>query len=191
LAIALQPENLFYCFAGVLAGTLSGPASIGRRQRWPSSADHLQPQSISAVIMLAGITTGCVRRVNDAILVNVRERQLCGDVSGRLPDGRKDGRTCAGMAAFGHLSPDIEHRGGHVSCPTSRRSEWHLVPRIFFLMLTSLMIVTYLARAHGQGVDHGGIGLVLGTLGNDPLTGKNASHTAAALRDGIGLIPSS
>jgi putative tricarboxylic transport membrane protein len=58
-------------------------------------------------------------------------------------------------------------------------------------MLTSLMIVTYLVRGSMvRALIMVALGLVLGTLGNDPLTGtERFSYGVLVLRDGVGLIP--
>ena len=73
--VALQPVNLFYCFLGVLIGTLVGvlPGHRAGGGHVPAPADHLprRPRS-SAIIMLAGIYYGAMYGGSTtSILVNI------------------------------------------------------------------------------------------------------------------------
>jgi putative tricarboxylic transport membrane protein len=198
LMIALQPVNLFYCFIGVLAGTLVGVLpGIG-----PTAAVALllpttfSLNPISAVIMLAGINYGAAYGGSTtAILVNVPGEAssvvTCLDGYQMARKGRAG--PALGIAAFGSfIAGTLSIVGVMFLAPTLAKIGVAFGPPEYFsLMLTSLMIVTYLVRGSMvRALIMVGLGLVLGTLGNDPLTGQERfSYGILALRDGIGLIP--
>jgi putative tricarboxylic transport membrane protein len=198
LTIALQPENLFYCFAGVLAGTLVGVLpGIGPTATVAlllPTTFNLNP--ISAVIMLAGINYGAAYGGSTtAILVNVPGEAssvvTCLDGYQMARKGRAG--PALGIAAFGSfIAGTLSIVGVMFLAPTLARIGVAFGPPEYFsLMLTSLMIVTYLVKGSMvRALIMVGLGLVLGTLGNDPLTGQERfSYGLLALRDGIGLIP--
>lgn len=198
LMIALQPQNLFYCFIGVLAGTLVGVLpGIG-----PTAAValllpttfHLNP--ISAVIMLAGINYGAAYGGSTtSILVNVPGEAssvvTCLDGYQMARKGRAG--PALGIAAFGSfIAGTLSIIGVMFLAPTLARAALAFGPPEYFsLMFMSLMIVTYLVRGSMvRALMMVGLGLVLGTLGMDPLTGKERfSYGVPVLRDGIGVIP--
>ena len=198
LTIAVQPENLFYCFIGCLAGTLVGVLpGIGPTATVAlllPATFHLNP--ISAVIMLAGINYGAAYGGSTtSILVNVPGEAssvvTCLDGYQMARKGRAG--PALGMAAFGSfIAGTLSIVGVMFLAPTLARIGVAFGPPEYFsLMLTSLMIVTYLVRGSMvSALIMVGLGLVLGTLGNDPLTGtERFSYGVLALRDGIGLIP--
>jgi putative tricarboxylic transport membrane protein len=198
LTIALQPENLFYCFAGVLAGTLVGVLpGIGPTATVAlllPTTFNLNP--ISAVIMLAGINYGAAYGGSTtAILVNVPGEAssvvTCLDGYQMARKGRAG--PALGIAAFGSfIAGTLSIVGVMFLAPILARIGVAFGPPEYFsLMLTSLMIVTYLVRGSMvRALIMVGLGLVLGTMGNDPLTGQERfSYGVLALRDGIGLIP--
>jgi putative tricarboxylic transport membrane protein len=198
LMIALQPQNLFYCFIGVLAGTLVGVLpGIG-----PTAAValllpttfHLNP--ISAVIMLGGINYGAAYGGSTtSILVNVPGEAssvvTCLDGYQMARKGRAG--PALGIAAFGSfIAGTLSIVGVMFLAPTLARAGVAFGPPEYFsLMFMSLMIVTYLVRGSMvRALMMVGLGLVLGTLGMDPLTGKERfSYGVPVLRDGIGVIP--
>ncbi len=198
LMIALQPQNLFYCFIGVLAGTLVGVLpGIG-----PTAAValllpttfHLNP--ISAVIMLAGINYGAAYGGSTtSILVNVPGEAssvvTCLDGYQMARKGRAG--PALGIAAFGSfIAGTLSIIGVMFLAPTLARAALAFGPPEYFsLMFMSLMIVTYLVRGSMvRALMMVGLGLVLGTLGMDPLSGKERfSYGVPVLRDGIGVIP--
>jgi putative tricarboxylic transport membrane protein len=198
LMISLQPENLFYCFAGVLAGTLVGVLpGIGPT----ATVALLLPTTfslnpISAVIMLAGINYGAAYGGSTtSILVNVPGEASCVVTCLDGYQMARKGRAgpALGIAAFGSfIAGTLSIVGVMFLAPTLARIGVAFGPPEYFsLMLTSLMIVTYLVRGSMvRALIMVALGLVLGTLGNDPLTGQERfSYGVLALRDGIGLIP--
>jgi putative tricarboxylic transport membrane protein len=198
LMIALQPQNLLYCFIGVSAGTLVGVLpGIG-----PTAAValllpttfHLNP--ISAVIMLAGINYGAAYGGSTtAILMNVPGESgsvvTCLDGHQMARKGRAG--PALGMAAFGSfIAGTLSTVGVMFLAPTLARAGVAFGPPEYFsLMLMSLMMVTYLVRGSMvRALMMVGLGLVLGTVGMDPLTGtERFSYGIPVLRDGIGVIP--
>jgi len=79
LGTALQPMNLFYCFVGVLIGTLVGvlpgigPLG-GIALLFPIT---IKAPPLAGIIMLCGILYGCqYGGSTTSILVNIRERQV-------------------------------------------------------------------------------------------------------------------
>jgi putative tricarboxylic transport membrane protein len=146
--------------------------------------------------MLAGINYGAAYGGSTtSILVNVP-----GEASSVITclDGyqmARKGRAgpALGMAAFGSfIAGTLSVIGVMLLAPTLARAGVAFGPPEYFsLMLTSLMIVTYLVKGSMvRALIMVGLGLILGTLGNDPLTGKERfSYGVLVLRDGIGLIP--
>jgi len=90
-AVALAPANLFWCFVGVLLGTVVGILpGLGP----PATIAMLLPLTFNmnpagAIIMLAGIYYGAkYGGSTTSILMNVPgEVGVGGDLPGRLPDG--------------------------------------------------------------------------------------------------------
>jgi len=198
LLIALQPTNLFFCFIGCLAGTLVGVLpGIG-----PTAAValllpatfHLNP--ISAIIMLAGICYGAqYGGSTTSILVNVPGEAAsvvtCLDGYQMARKGRAG--PALGISAMASLmAGTLSTAGVMLLAPTlSRVALVFGPPEYFSLMLMSMMIVTYLVRgAMDKALMMLGLGLVLGTVGMDPITGRDRfTYNLLALKDGIGIIP--
>jgi len=198
LMIALQPENLFFCFMGVLGGTLVGVLpGIGPTATvailLPATFD-LNPTT--AIIMLAGINYGAAYGGSTtAILVNVP-----GEASSVVTclDGYKMARQgragpALGISAFGsYIAGTLSIVGVMLFSPILARVGVAFGPPEYFaLILTALMIVTYLVKGSMfKAWIMVALGLVLGTLGNDPLSGRERfSYGVLILRDGIGLVP--
>ena len=74
LETALTPENLLFCFIGVVLGT-RGRGAAGHRPDGddrPAAADHLHFEPVTALIMLAGIYYGAqYGGSTTAILINL------------------------------------------------------------------------------------------------------------------------
>lgn len=198
LMIALQPYNLFYCFIGVLAGTFVGVLpGIG-----PTAAValllpttyHLNP--ISAIIMLSGIAYGSqYGGSTTSILVNVP-----GEASSVVTclDGyqmAKKGRAgpALGIAALGSfIAGTVSVVFVMLLAPTLAKAALTFdSPEYFSLMLMSMIIVTYLVRGSMiKALIMVGLGLVLGSVGMDPMTGRDRFvYGVPILKDGIGVIP--
>jgi putative tricarboxylic transport membrane protein len=198
LLIALQPENLFYCFIGVLAGTLVGVlpgiGPTGAVALLLPATFHLNP--ITAVIMLSGINYGAqYGGSTTSILVNVPGESAsvitCLDGYQMARKGRAG--PALGIAAFGSfIAGTLSIAGVMFLAPTLSEAALAFGPPEYFaLMFMSVMIVTYLVRGSMvKALIMFGLGLVLGTLGMDPITGKERfSYGVHVLRDGFGVIP--
>jgi len=103
--VAFQPQNLFYCFTGVVIGTLvgvlPGMGPVAAMSLLLPATFHISP--IGAMIMLAGIYYGASTAVPPPPSWSTsRGSGLGHDLSGRVPDGpSRPGRPALGIAAFG------------------------------------------------------------------------------------------
>ena len=198
LSIVLQPENLFFCFIGVLAGTLVGVlpgiGPVGAVALLLPTTFRLNP--VSAVIMLAGINYGAqYGGSTTSILVNVPGESssviTCLDGYQMARKGRAG--PALGIAAFGSfIAGTLSVAGVMLLAPVLSRAALAFGPPEYFtLMFMSIMIVAYLVRGSMvKALIMFGLGLIMGTLGMDPITGKERfSYEVLALRDGFGVIP--
>jgi putative tricarboxylic transport membrane protein len=197
LMVALQPQNLFYCFIGCLAGTIVGVLpGIG-----PTAAVALllpttfSLDPISAIIMLSGIAYGSAYGGSTtSILVNV-PGEACSVVT--CLDGyqmARKGRAgpALGISALGSfIAGTVSVIGVMFLAPTLARAALAFgSPEYFSLMFMSMMIVTYLVRGSmAKALLMVGLGLILGTVGMDPISGRDRFvYEWLVLKDGIGVI---
>jgi len=197
LMVALQPQNLFYCFVGCLAGTIVGVLpGIG-----PTAAVALllpttfSLDPISAIIMLSGIAYGSAYGGSTtSILVNV-PGEACSVVT--CLDGyqmARKGRAgpALGISALGSfIAGTVSVIGVMFLAPTLARAALAFgSPEYFSLMFMSMMIVTYLVRGSmAKALLMVGLGLILGTVGMDPISGRDRFvYEWLVLKDGIGVI---
>ncbi|MBP1708605.1 MAG: hypothetical protein H6Q40_394, partial [Deltaproteobacteria bacterium] len=198
LLIALQPNNLLYCFIGCLAGTLIGVlpgiGPTGAVALLLPATYHLNP--ISAIIMMCGIAYGAMYGGSTtSILVNVPGEAAsvvtCLDGYQMAKKGRAG--PALGISALGSfIAGTISVIGVMFLAPTLARAALTFdAPEYFSLMLMSLVIVTYLVRGSMiKALIMVGVGLVLGTVGMDALSGRERfTYGLPELRDGIGIIP--
>ena len=198
LTIALQAQNLFYCFIGCLAGTLVGVlpgiGPTGAVAMLLPVTYHLNP--ISGIIMMCGIAYGAMYGGSTtSILVNVPGEAssvvTCLDGHAMAKKGR--GGPALGIAALGSfIAGTVGVVGLMFLAPTLSR--WALVfdsPDYFALMMMSLVVVTYLVRGSMiKALIMVSLGLVLGIVGMDTLSGRERFiYGIPTLRDGIGIIP--
>ena len=198
LTISLQIHNLFYCFIGVVAGTLVGVLpGIG-----PTTAIalllpatyHLNP--ISAVIMLSGISYGAqYGGSTTSILVNVPGESAsvvtCLDGYQMAKKGRAG--PALGIAALGSfIAGTLSVIGVMLFAPTLAKAALTFgSPEYFSLMITSMVIVSYLVRGSMlKALVMMGIGLLLSSVGMDRISGmERFTYGLLVLRDGIGVVP--
>jgi putative tricarboxylic transport membrane protein len=197
-SVALTPINLFYCFVGCLIGTLIGVLpGIG-----PAGAISLllpvtfRLDITGALIMLAGIYYGAMYGGSTtAILVNIPGEtasvMTCIDGHQMARKGRAG--AALGIAAFGSvIAGTLSVCGLIFLAPTLAEAALKFGPPEYFtLMIMSLSLVTYLARGSMlKGIMMVALGLILGVIGNDPLTAKlRFVYDITALRSGLGLVP--
>ena len=196
--IVLQPINLLFCFIGVFIGTLIGVLpGIG-----PAGAMAvLLPTTFgipptSAIIMLAGIYYGAMYGGSTtSILVNIPGEAAsvvtCLDGYQMARQGRAG--PALGISAFGSFI------GGTFSIialmflvfPLNQLALKFGPPEYFCLIFMAMTILVYLAsKSIIKAVLMILVGLILGTVGMDPITGTHRfTFGCASLSDGIGLIP--
>lgn len=197
-SVALSPSNLLYCLLGCLIGTLVGVLpGIG-----PAAAiSLLLPTTFrlditGAIIMLAGIYYGAMYGGSTtSILVNIPGETAsvvtCLDGYQMAKQGRAG--PALGIAAFGSLiAGTLSLIGLMFLAPTL--AEYALSfgsPEYFSLMIMSLSLIIYLARGSiTKGLMMAFLGLFLGTIGSDRLTGKlRFVYNIMVLRDGLGIVP--
>lgn len=197
-SVALLPQNLFYCFLGVLIGTLVGVLpGLGP----VATISILLPStfnisSASAIIMLAGIWYGAqYGGSTTSILLNIP-----GEASSVVTclDGYKMARQgragpALGIAAFGSfiagtLAVMVMML---VSPPLANFALNFGPPEYFSLMFLGLTVLTYLASGSMiKALMTACFGVFLGTVGTDVISGlERFTFGSYTLMDGVGLIP--
>jgi putative tricarboxylic transport membrane protein len=186
---ALQPMNLFYCFTGVLLGTLIGVLpGLGP----VATISILLPITfkmppIGAIIMLAGIYYGAqYGGSTTSILLNIPGESTsvitCLDGYQMARQGRAG--VALGISALGSFFAGTCALIGmtFVAEPFSRLSIHFGPPEYFSLMILAFTILTYLVRGSmTKAVIMVLIGLALSYVGTDDITGT--------LRFTLGLMP--
>lgn len=196
--IALTPQNLLFCFIGVLAGTLIGVLpGIGP----VSGVAILIPITFSldptsGMIMLAGIYYGSMYGGSTtSILINTPGESAsvmtCLDGYAMARQGRAG--PALGMAAIASFVAGTLSVLGLmlVAPPLAALALQFGPPEYFALMVLGLTTLTRLAgRSLVKGLLMGLFGLALGTVGIDPLTGtQRFTFGRIELLDGIGFVP--
>src|SRR5512136_2945444 len=178
-SIALRPENLLYCFVGVFIGTLIGVlpgiGPVGAMSLLLPSTFKATPEA--AVIMLAGIYYGAMYGGSTtSILVNIPGEAAsvvtCLDGYQMARKGRAG--PALGIAAFGSfIAGTITIFFLIFLAPTLANFALKFGPPEYFtLMVLGLSIMVYLARGSiVNALIMVCFGLILGTVGLDPMTG--------------------
>ncbi len=196
--VAITSTNLFYCFVGVLLGTLVGVLpGLG-----PAAAialllpavTHINP--VSSMILLAGIFYGAqYGGSTTSILLNIPGEAssvaTCLDGYQMALKGR--GGPALGMSAFGSfIAGTIGVIGIAFLAPVLASFALKFGPPEYFsLVVMSMTMVTYLSRGSFiKALMMVPLGLILGTVGMDPHTGDfRFTYGTVALRDGLGIVP--
>lgn len=198
MGVAIQPANLFYCFIGVVFGTLTGVipgfgsvAAIALLMPLTYSLP-----ATSAIIMLAGIYYGAqYGGSTTSILLNIPGESssvvTCLDGYQMAKQGRAG--PAIGIAAFGSFIAGICAAIGLllVAPPLADIALRFGPPEYVALILVGLSMVALLStKSTLKGLIMGALGLFLGTVGMEP-TGGQLRFTCGllVLSDGIGLIP--
>ncbi len=198
LGIAFLPQNLFFCFIGCLVGTLVGVLpGLG-----PSGAlALLLPVTFglppaTAIIMLAGIYYGAMYGGSTtSILINIPGEAAsvitCLDGYQMARKGRAG--PALGMAAIGSfVAGTISLFGLLFLAPTFANFALKFsAPEYVSLILCGLILVSFLgAGSRLKAFMMGALGLLLGTIGTDPIEGmERFTFKIPYLMDGLGLIP--
>jgi len=196
--VALQPNNLMYCFFGVLIGTLVGVLpGLG-----PAAAIALllpttfKITPVSATIMLAGIYYGAMYGGSTtSILVNIPGEAAsvvtCLDGYQMALKGRAG--PALGIAAFGSFIAGtfaviaLTFVGPFLSNVALAFGP----PEFFSLMIVGITVLTYLSSGSMiKALMMAGVGLILSGVGMDTISGKyRFTFNIQSLLDGVGVVP--
>jgi putative tricarboxylic transport membrane protein len=196
--VALQPANLFFCFMGVLIGTLVGVlpglGPVAAMSLLLPTTFHLSP--VSAIIMLSGIYYGAMYGGSTtSILVNIPGEAAsvvtCLDGYQMARKGRAG--AALGIAAFGSfIAGTLSILGLMLLAPMLAEVALKFGPPEYFcLMLLGLVIVTFLAGSSmPKALLMAAFGLFLGLIGMDIMTATpRFTFDMYFLMDGVGLVP--
>lgn len=196
--VALAPENLLYCLAGVVIGTLVGVLpGIG-----PIAAmSLLLPATLAipptaAVIMLAGIYYGSMYGGSTtSILVRIPGEAAsvvtCLDGHEMARQGRA-GPALAISAIGSFIAGTVALVGLVLLAPVMVTAALAFGPAEYCaLMVLGLCLIAYLSQASVlKSLIMAAIGLVLGLIGLDSITGlPRLTFDRLELIDGVGLVP--
>jgi len=197
-AVAFTPDNLFFCFLGVLIGTLVGVlpglGPVATISLLLPSTFQITP--VSALIMLAGIFYGAMYGGSTtSILVNIPGEAAsvvtCLDGYQMARQGRAG--PALGISAFGSFI------AGTLSViaimliapPLANMALKFGPPEYFTLMFLGLTVLTYLASGSMiKALMMASLGIFLGTIGTDTISGlERFTYHSYTLMDGLGLVP--
>jgi putative tricarboxylic transport membrane protein len=196
--VALTPTNLFFCFMGVLTGTLVGVlpglGPVAAMSLLLPTTFHVTP--VSAIIMLAGIYYGAMYGGSTtSILVNIP-----GEAASVVTclDGYKMARMgkagpALGISAFGSFIAGTLSIVGlmFIAPPLAAMALKFGPPEYFSLMVMGLTVLTFLASgAMWKALLMAAFGLFLGCMGMDNMTASyRFTFNILELSDGVGLVP--
>jgi putative tricarboxylic transport membrane protein len=196
--IALQPQNLLYCFIGVTMGTLVGVLpGIG-----PTATIALllpatfNVNPVSAIIMLSGICYGAMYGGSTtSILLNIpgEASSVVTCLDGYQMARRGKAGRALGISAFGSfIAGTISIVGLVILAPTLADFALKFGPPEYFaLMIMGMTVVAYLARKSMiKALMMTVLGVILGCVGLDPITATpRFTLGMLELSDGISLAP--
>jgi len=197
-SIALTPTNLFYCFFGVLIGTVVGVLpGVG-----PTAGIALllpvtyQAPPSATIILLAGIYYGAMYGGSTtSILLNIpgEAASVITCLDGYVMARKGRAGPALGISAFGSfIGGTIGIIGLMVIGPPLAR--WALKfgpPEYFSLMLLGLALLSYLgSKSMGKALIMAALGLFISTIGMDYISGKpRFTYHIMSLMDGVDIVP--
>lgn len=196
--VALTPENLLYAFLGVFLGTVIGVMpgigpTAGMGILLPVTYS-LPP--VSAMIMLAGVFYGAqYGGSTTSILLNLpgEATSVITAIDGNMMAKQGRAGKALGIAAIGSfIAGTISVVGLMVVAPALVVVALSFGPHEYFsLMVLGLTMLTYLTGASAsKALAMGAFGLLLGTVGADPMTGaRRFTFGQAELIEGVSFIP--
>jgi len=197
-SVALQPMNLFYCFLGVLIGTLVGVlpglGPVAAMSLLLPATFHTTP--VASIIMMAGIYYGAMYGGSTtSILVNIPGEaasvMTCLDGYQMARQGRAG--PALGISAFGSFIAGTVGIIGMmlISPPLVNFALKFGPPEYFSLMILGLMILTFLTSASMvRALMMAAFGLIVGCIGLDNISGlARFAFNIPELLDGVGLVP--
>jgi putative tricarboxylic transport membrane protein len=197
-SVTLTFGNIFYCFAGVLIGTLVGVlpglGPVAAMSLLFPATLHIPP--VSAVIMLAGIYYGAMYGGSTtSILVNIP-----GEAASVITclDGYQMARKGRAGVALG-ISAIGSFIGGTlavialqvVAPPLAKIALAFGFPEYFSLMCCGLVVLTFMARGSMvKALMMAIVGVFLGTVGTDLIMGTpRFTFGIQIFMDGLGVVP--
>lgn len=198
LSVAFQPHNLFFCFLGVLIGTLIGVlpglGPVGAMSILLPVTFGISP--VTAIIMLSGIYYGAqYGGSTTSILVGIpgEAASVVTMLDGHQMALKGRAGPALGIAAFGSfIAGTIGIIGLMLLAPPLAKVALKFGPPEYFaLMIMGLVILTYLAqKSMVKSLMMAGVGLLAGTVGMDTMTGMpRFIFDVPDLLDGIGIAP--
>lgn len=196
-AIAFTPWNLFYCAVGAILGTAIGVLpGLGP----PATIALLLPvtfkiEPVSAVIMLAGIFYGAMYGGSTtSILLNIPGEAAsvvtCLDGYKMARQGRAG--PALGISAIGSfIAGTLSVFGVSIVAPSLAAFALKFGPPEYFsLVILGLMMAVYLSEESVlKGLMMGVLGLLLGTVGIDPVLGvQRFTFGLSKLTDGFDFV---
>jgi putative tricarboxylic transport membrane protein len=196
--VALQLHNLFFCFLGVLLGTvvgmLPGIGPIGTMSILLPITFHMSP--VSSIIMLAGIYYGAMYGGTiTSVLVNIPGEAAsvvtCLDGYQMARQGRAG--PALGIAAMGSFIAGTLGLVGLMffAEPLSELGLKFGPPEYFSAVLLGLTLVIYLTHGSAlKGFIMMILGLIFSCVGLDEISGTaRMTYETMYLWDGIALVP--
>lgn len=198
LSVAFQPHNLFFCFLGVLIGTLIGVlpglGPVGAMSILLPITFGISP--VTAIIMLSGIYYGAqYGGSTTSILVGIpgEAASVVTMLDGHQMALKGRAGPALGIAAFGSfIAGTIGIIGLMLLAPPLAKVALKFGPPEYFaLMIMGLVILTYLAqKSMVKSLMMAGVGLLAGMVGMDTMTGMpRFIFDVPDLLDGIGIAP--
>ena len=197
-SVVFEPMNLFYCFTGVLIGTLVGVlpglGPVAAMSLLLPATFHTTP--VSSIIMLAGIYYGAMYGGSTtSILVNIPGEaasvMTCLDGYQMARQGRAG--PALGISAFASFIAGTIGIIGMmlISPPLVNFALKFGPPEYFSLMVLGLMVLTFLTSASMvRALMMATFGLMVGTVGLDNISGlARFTFNIPELLDGVGLVP--
>jgi putative tricarboxylic transport membrane protein len=198
LSVILTVNNIFYCLAGCVIGTLVGVlpglGPVAAMSLLFPVTLHIPP--VSALIMMAGIYYGAMYGGSTtSILVNIPGEAAsvitCLDGYQMARKGRAG--VALGMSALGSFI------GGTLSVvalqmvapPLAKIALAFGFPEYFSLICCGLVVLTFMARGSmAKALMMAAAGIFLGTVGTDLFTGvQKFTFGIKILYDGLGIVP--
>lgn len=197
-SVAFQWQNLFFCFVGVLIGTLIGVlpglGPVGAMAILLPITYGISP--VTAIVMLAGIYYGAqYGGSTTSILVGIpgESSSVVTALDGHQMALQGRAGPALGIAAFGSFIAGTVAIVGLMlmSGPLVRFALKFGPAEYFSLMLLGLVILTYLAqKSMVKALLMASFGVVLGLIGLDSITGMpRFTADMPELLDGIGIAP--
>jgi putative tricarboxylic transport membrane protein len=197
-SVVFEPMNLFYCFTGVLIGTLVGVlpglGPVAAMSLLLPATFHTTP--VASIIMLAGIYYGAMYGGSTtSILVNIPGEaasvMTCLDGYQMARQGRAG--PALGISAFASFIAGTIGIIGMmlISPPLVNFALKFGPPEYFSLMVLGLMVLTFLTSASMvRALMMATFGLMVGTIGLDNISGlARFTFNIPELLDGVGLVP--